>query len=665
MVVAPQAAADEPPAPVAPGVPGQGRAWELLTAPEPVTVPVLRVMGMAVGGDRVFYETIGQMPGSPVFEPLLGISVTTRGTAGWTTAPIGPSPLRKPVDDPWAQIQAADPAFETTIWTDGLPSDAYGLFRRSPDGEYVLLAELAEKSAFLGASADVQHVVFASEKHLLAADAARTSGTSLYEYVGSELRLVDVGDDGTPLSACGSRGGGLNSISRDGRRIFFSAEPACVEGPRDVYLRADGAETTEISASQCDLPDCGPADSAFFAGATPSGSDAFLITAERLTDDDSNSHADLYRYHVPSGELTLISTVAGGPDLAVRAEAVRPSVEGSRVYFAADALPEGEGTAGRVYLADEGAVELIPGAAAEAVVQTSADGRYAAYATNVQVTVTDTDANADVYRYDAANGSATLISGGDGAFDASVTVNSIAGLLPASHPYRFISQDGSRIFFTTPERLLPSDQNDVGDVYEWASGSLSLLSGGVGKFASAYATSTPDGSTAVFSSAAPLVSSDRDNGDWDFYAARIGGGFPQPAAPPDCGAACLPPQAGPLDRPLPASAAVSPQAIRLGRVGAAQRRRIVATGWISVLAEVPAAGMLSAVASARIGDRQRTVASRRLSLEQAGPVRVRMRLSKPARARLAQGRRLRVRLRLRLSDLPASGRVGFVLRGAR
>ncbi len=664
---------------VAPGVPSQGRAWELITPPDVNPTVLWHVLTISSDGEHVVYSALEQLPEVTTNGSLVVIDIASRGANGWSNA-ASPAPFPTSVGEEvffLPSFFAPDP--RNSIWKGELPagedgalSEEIGLFRRTLDGRYALLHVFeGGEYTLVGASEDLQHVVFTSSEHYLAADASREPNRrSVYELVGSTLRLVDVDADGSLISTCGSQSfADRNAISRDGRRIFFSSE-SCA-GLRDIYMREDGATTTKISAPQCDLPGCDPApfSRVDFVGATASGSSVFFVTPRILTEEDSDARADLYRYDIGSGDLTLVSAPDGGSEIVPTNEAVRVPTDGARVYFDGAELTGAEvlGPNG-LYVADEDGARRVPAASPQELLQLSANGRYALFATAVPLVTGDTDANADIYRYDADDGSVIRIStgpaGGNGAFDAAIEVIDKGLFTLARQSYRAMSADGGRIFFTTAERLLPEDSNGVDDVYEWAGGRLGLVSSGAGTSGSTFVDTTPDGKTALFLTADTLLPRDRDGGDPDYYAARIGGGFAESIPAADCGATCLAAPRGRLERAMPRSARAA-TGIRLRPIGDAARRRIAATGWIALLAEVPRSGRLSARVRARIGGQWRTVATATTDVDRAGPVRLRMRLSREARQRLAADGRLRVHLLLRLSRLAATQKVDLELRHAR
>ncbi len=667
------------PVPVAPGVPDQGRAWELVTPPDPNSSSLYAIVAVGDDGNAIAYLSIGMLPPSASTGYPGQVNLALRESNGWRGTSIGPpypAAMRESTVYPMYLPEALTPDLTGSIWGSpfprppGQPGD-FGLFRRNPNGAFDLLANYSTSAAtgpnlalsgeFSGASADLRRVVFTATKHLLPGDVGRSEGESVYESAAGELRLVDVNSSGSLLSTCGSTVPPRNAISRDGNRIYFVTRPGCA-GPARVFLR-EGETTTEVSASQCDLADCGPETDATFVAATPSGSAAFLLTEQRLSDDDADSAPDLYRYDVADDRLTLVSVGTETPEVDIWSKRVRVSADGSRVYFAG---------AERFFVVDAGGTHVLPVRSVD-FLQTSADGRVAVFSTTEQLVAADSDQAADVYRYDVDSGSMALLSTGSVGGNAPIAAEIAPTVFnePATdefaalthlHPYRAMSDDGRRVFFATAERLIPEDRNDVTDVYEWAGGRLGLVSPGSGESPTLFFGASADGGTVFLKTTATLVPADRDGGDFDFYAARIGGGFPEGEDRPGCEGAACQPAGGATRRPTPESVTGSASAIRLGRPPRDDRQRAAATGWIEVLAEVPRSGRLIAVAKAKLGRKLKKVASSQLEVD-PGATRVRMRLSSGARQRLDAGHDLRVRLTLSLAGL--SRGIVFELGGKR
>jgi hypothetical protein len=119
----------------------------------------------------------------------------------------------------------------------------------------------------------------------------------------------------------------------------------------------------------------------------------------------------------------------------------------------------------------------------------------------------------------------------------------------ASQNGLFMTSDG-RTFFTTDDPLVHSDTNDAEDVYEYVDGRAQLISQGTGDTRlqphNAYVLQfnlpgligvSADGTDVYFSTNQTLVPQDHNGLFLKFYDARTGGGFPAPAPPPPCAAA--------------------------------------------------------------------------------------------------------------------------------
>jgi hypothetical protein len=105
---------------------------------------------------------------------------------------------------------------------------------------------------------------------------------------------------------------------------------------------------------------------------------------------------------------------------------------------------------------------------------------------------------------------------------------------------RWISADGSRVFFVTLEGLVPQDTNETQDVYEWerpgsgecteSTGCVYLLSGGTSPAHSGFLDASENGNDVFIVTRASLVGSDEDD-LFDVYDVRVGSA---PVAAPAC-----------------------------------------------------------------------------------------------------------------------------------
>ncbi len=113
----------------------------------------------------------------------------------------------------------------------------------------------------------------------------------------------------------------------------------------------------------------------------------------------------------------------------------------------------------------------------------------------------------------------------------------------SSHLSHALSDDGRYVFFSTAERLVPSDTNGTWDAYvfDTTTEEHRLLSSGEDQSPSYLMDASADGSDAFIATAEPLSRWDNDTG-YDLYDARVDGGLPEPVpAPPSCqGDACQP-----------------------------------------------------------------------------------------------------------------------------
>jgi len=676
-------------------VPAHGRAWELVTNAPTNGANLIDVRAVSADGDRVAYSSFGPMPGAPSGDLVSG-EAASRTASGWVQQLIG-EPFSVPLPDLLTSGPlAVDDAMSTWLWSSDQPllpgappPGQAGVYLRGPDGGLRLLGAAGDARSFAFAAADdaMRHAVFQTTAHLLAADAGRIAATDAYELAGGDLRLVGADDAGHAISPCGSQVGTgvpstsrlVHAVSRDGTRIFFGApaDSGCGQ-PRGIYLREDGTHTIAVSASACTRVDCSPPQDVAFAGATPDGSRAFLLTAQQLTNDDTDAGIDLYRYDVADGTLTRLSAGPPGVTADVSSPIVRSSDDGERVYFVADGqLVPGQGQPGSpsVYLWDHGQLRFVAPLGLDlSSAALTPDGRVLAFATSAALVAGDTDSAVDIYRYDADGGTLQLVShgaggAGDGAFDVSVGGSGLTNPLRPDDP-RWMSADGARIFFVTSEALVPEDVDGTPDVYEWFDGDVGLVSSGTGDATLAYGGASADGRSVFFKTDQTLVPADTNGGDDDLYVARLGGGFPAPPPPvPACeGDACQGPHGSLLARPQPGTLTyVEPpaHALRIRALDRRARSALASAGGAVLVVDVPAAGTVSLFASARLRGRTRVVAHASAHALGSGSLRLRVRLTAAARRSLRAHGRLRLTLVLRDRPLRAAASLTTTLGSGR
>lgn len=552
------------------------------------------------------------------------------------------------------------------------------------------------------ASSDLTHVAFDSIQNLTADAPAQDSFCELvgvgcrgrvYEWANGTLRLASVLPDGTPAPHAGAGSPGVRGIfnqdkalSDDGSRLYFSAP--LTSAPPLLYLRKDASQTAWVSQSEASSPAFSPSG-ATFLGASADGTRAFFRTDEQLLNADENSSSDLYMYTdsvdpANDSNLTLISAGDNPPatsDPRV-AGVLGVSDDGQRVYFAAaNQLVSGESTApgDKLFLWDHGTVRYIAtvvdiGAAGlnwhrtstERTSRITDDGRFLVFTTAApQPGGFDNAGHQQVNRFDAETGEIVCVSCGSGSGPATADASINFPGAAATRSYfmysaRALSADGRRVFFNTAEALVPEDTNGRVDAYEWEDGAVHLISSGQSEQDSYFVDASANGDDAYFVTREQLVGWDVDT-LLDVYDARVGGGLPEPPVTHVCaGEACEDPSAQPPGIDEPGSSAVTgsrPRTAATFSVAALrgqQLARWAKTGSATVRVRVSGPGRVAVrvrMSDARGGP---VVAATSQVVQRATTLRLHLRLSDAARARLARTDRLHLTLRIRYSKVRAA-----------
>lgn len=444
---------------------------------------------------------------------------------------------------------------------------------------------------YLGASADLSRLFFtmgsANPSARLLAQDTSTNGSSIYEVSGLEsgepvLSLVSVGNDGSPIGT-GAGSGGYQSISDDGRTVYFTATPTGASGAH-VYARVDGSSTVEVSAPECTI--CATTfTGASFVGASADGSRVFMQTTSALTASDTDATADLYMYdfNAQLGHRLVQVSAGDGSDVNAGNGAqvqglVQLSADGSHVFFVAlGVLTTKENINGQsavsgspnLYVYERDAtypngrtqfIATLPAGDTKVWTegdglrhsQTTADGRYLIFETTAKLITSgpeaDTDEAVDIYRYDSETGELTRISVGEPDFPTSNNGNTPGGtasITPLNYNYsgsnasvnmmgRAISGDGSYVLFNTAEKLQEDDVDGSLDYYLWHNGEVSMISDGQETLSNIVGASLSEsGDDVYFQTHTALVAQDRDTLG-DVYDARIDGGYPAPTPAAEC-----------------------------------------------------------------------------------------------------------------------------------
>jgi hypothetical protein len=364
------------------------------------------------------------------------------------------------------------------------------------------------------------------------------------------------------------------SDGSDGHTRIFVTRPTgpsstvlnAAEFAGQLYVREDGHYTAQLNASER-TPAEGYA-AAIFWDASTNGERAFFTSKQALTADNfvgSNSKLYMYDASKPGSapdNLTFLSPDAepadgsGGFVTAV----IGVSEDGHYIYF----IAEGQLVAGApllgsergIYLWHDGTVSYVgrsPGGFDEQALRSAGGGpggqRQARITPNGQrllflSPIPGAPAGpSQLYVYDAqaSQPAAPRLYCASCRSDFSLPTTAASDVISAlrggskrgTHENHALSVDGSRVFFSTAEPLIPEDTNDKSDAYEYdvAGEEVHLLSSGTDSSASWFLDASADGSDAFILTAQQLLGWDHDS-SYDLYDVRVGGGFPEPAVQP-------------------------------------------------------------------------------------------------------------------------------------
>lgn len=354
----------------------------------------------------------------------------------------------------------------------------------------------------------------------------------------------------------------------------------------NLFIRVDHAVTEQLNLSERTTSDAFAR--AKFLDASADGTRAFFMTPQALTDDapaDGLMKVYMYDATKPGTDphnLTFVSRddeLGDGSGNAIGAIGV--SADGAYFYFVNDTQLVSGGPVGPtwIYMWHDGQLKVVgPADQAGAGVRellasegvwnltplqgrVTRDGRHLLFSATMGDNLTGYDHGAcgfglnggcrELYVYSADSDTVACAScnpsGAPATGNATIFVgdNTIGGTRADPPNTQPITDDGSRVFFTSPEALVPEDTNGLRDAYEYdvRTGTVFLLSSGKSTSDSYFVDTTPSGNDAFFLTRDRLVGQDIDD-SYDLYDARVGGGFAAPPPPPlPCtGSTCRPSQ---------------------------------------------------------------------------------------------------------------------------
>jgi hypothetical protein len=537
----------------------------------------------SVDGNRMAFSSSQAFADSQSGAAESDFYVASRGGGGWSThALLPPQAVLGGAPTPFVDVFSPDlSSYVLSIGggaagqddpplVSGEPQNSRNLFVRDTDSGASQLVNVTPPGVtpppaatlLQGATPDLSHVVFLDAARLTANSPAER--LNLYEWSGGVVSLVSIQPGGEPVTDTGTVSR-ADFVSDDGSRVVF-------DGGCSLCLRDGGVRTVQVDASQGP----GPGGSGEFEAASSDASKIFFrdlashgLTSDTPTGGEPATNFNLYEYDVAGGGLT---------DLTPSSEAnaggvVGVSSDGSYLYFVANGALAAGATAGQanLYVRHEGATSFIAtleGSNAEQelndthdwriegtnykTARVTPDGLHLAFTSVRRLTGYDnTDAitgqpDREVFLYDAATGALVCAScNPSGARPIGPTYLGVLGgaayaeftaerVRAHAIPPRFLSADGSRLFFESFDALAARDTNGKGDVYEYANGGVHLISSGTGGSESHLVEASANGSDVFFFTTQQLVGQDVDQQP-DLYDARVGGGFPGPVVGVSCG----------------------------------------------------------------------------------------------------------------------------------
>lgn len=337
---------------------------------------------------------------------------------------------------------------------------------------------------------------------------ARDEGTHTTLISGSER----AGDDPTiPWQA------EFELASKDGSIAVFRATTPLADDARDGLYRWDsndpeGERLTDIT-TDTDAVNPQSGEVLGVVGASDDASSVYFVDTGKLTNDANANTPNLYLWREGAG-VSLVATLTS---------------------TANDSGNLDRGIWNDSLLSQEGKLDVKPTPYRDARI--TPDGRFIAFASYERLTAYDTNGTKQIYLYDSISAALTCASCSHIA-SASQTNSwffsaSTEDLWDAPRRLtRNLSPDGKRLFFDSKAALVPRDTNGVTDVYEWHEGRIDLISGGTNGAPSRLLDASKSGDDVFFTTLQKLVPSDLD-GSVDLYDARVGG-REEPTSRPPC-----------------------------------------------------------------------------------------------------------------------------------
>jgi hypothetical protein len=505
------------------------RAYEQVTPVDKGGIPILEGFAFQakVDGSAISYGT----QGNSVSAPFPARSMSLRGGGDWTGGVDLDPPLNRPIETiVGATTLAVSADFTHTfvatnrkltpdaiedgqdranLYVVDITTGAHTLIATAPTG-LINFIGIATAYNFYAGAPDFSWIVFRSTPPLKPGAPEK----ALYRWSATGgLEVVSVLPHGEMASvAAGDNGPFVRSVSADGSRIYFTVFGGGLE--EGFFLKEEGHPTKAISVPHIPGDPTAP-HRAFPVGVSKDGRYAFFFSGDggKLTTDAPGGGADMYRYDASGDSLEYLGAAARFDNSSALYLPIAVGDDGQTAYWIG---PNGSDT----LVWRDGVVNTVAphplGAGANA--SPSPNGRYLAF-----------QEAGDIFLYDAATDQRHCVSClPDGSPGGGYLRN--FGRIVSNRNEQAATNAG-QVFYTTSTRLVAADVNGSEDVYEYKDGKTTLISPGNAPFNAIFADSSEDGSDVFFTTPQKLVGQDNDK-TVDLYDARIGGGLAKQNPPP-------------------------------------------------------------------------------------------------------------------------------------
>jgi hypothetical protein len=407
-------------------------------------------------------------------------------------------------------------------------------------------------------SQDGSHVLFEAAADGEAPDPQQKGMIELYDRIdGSSTVEVSAPAPGASSEACETIGGVCNAApaefwaaSADGELVYCTSKAALTkqsftgmessgpeppENPGNDLYRYDVA-TGQLTDLTVDTKDVNGAEVLGVVGSSEDGSYVYFVAEGELVEPrpgKDSGKPNLYVWHETaggSGTVTYIATLAAPTE--EEAENVEALRLGSAFQYSSDVEDwSSRPTASQAYV--------------------TPDGQHLAFMSVEPLTGYDNDDREDgepdheVFGYSAETGRLVCAScdpsGARPLGSAFLGAKLSERLSTPFHQPRSLNDNGSRLFFTSPDPLVPGLSGGSEKVFEYEEDSPQLISGTEGSGSSVFLDASASGNDVFFATREQLAPTDKD-GLVDVYDARVDGGIAAPAEPMPCqGNACREP----------------------------------------------------------------------------------------------------------------------------